>query len=196
MSFMATSLCPLYFSSKLLMSVGTSEGKDVCISLYQMGLILLITLPALRSLEGAPLGWTDYLIAALLLLFIVIETVADKQQWNYHKEKKKALAEGGELPDKYNKGFVHTGLWGLVRHPNYAAEQAIWIIFYLFSVAATGSWLNWSVMGAILLVLLFLGSSHFSESISAGKYPAYAEYQNRVPRFLPFRLHMKGRKLN
>jgi len=157
------------------------------ISFYQMGLILLFTLPAVRSMDGLPLGWADYLLAALIIALIVIETLADQQQWKYHKEKKKAQAAGGELPDKYKKGFVHTGLWGLVRHPNYAAEQAIWIVFYFFSVAATGIWLNWSVMGAILLVLLFWGSSSLSESISKGKYPDYAEYLKRVPRFIPFR---------
>jgi len=157
------------------------------ISFYQMGLILLFTLPAVRSMDGLPLGWADYLLAALIIALIVVETVADQQQWNYHKEKKKVQAAGGELPDKYKKGFVHTGLWGLVRHPNYAAEQAIWIVFYFFSVAATGIWLNWSVMGAILLVLLFWGSSSLSESISKGKYPDYAEYLKRVPRFIPFR---------
>jgi steroid 5-alpha reductase family enzyme len=157
------------------------------ISFYQMGLILLFTLPAVRSMDGLPLGWADYLLAALLIALIVFETIADQQQWNYHREKKKAQAAGGELPDKFKKGFVHTGLWGLVRHPNYAAEQAIWIVFYFFSVAATGIWLNWSVMGAILLVLLFWGSSSLSESISKGKYPDYADYQKRVPRFFPFR---------
>jgi len=148
------------------------------ISFYQMGLILLFTLPAVRSIEGVPLGWADYLVAALFMAFIIIETIADQQQWNYHKGKNKARAD--------SKGFVHTGLWGLVRHPNYAAEQAIWIAFYFFSVVATGYWLNWSVMGALLLVLLFWGSSNFSESISAGKYPAYVDYQKRVPRFVPF----------
>jgi steroid 5-alpha reductase family enzyme len=74
-----------------------------------------------------------------------------------------------------------------MRHPNYSAEQAIWIVFYFFSVAATGEWLNWSIMGAILLVLLFWGSSTFSESISAGKYPEYSDYQRQVPRFIPFK---------
>jgi steroid 5-alpha reductase family enzyme len=64
--------------------------------------------------------------------------------------------------------------------------MAIWIVFYFFSVSATGNWLNWSVMGAILLVLLFWGSSNFSESISSGKYPGYAAYKKRVPRFIPF----------
>ncbi|TFH26584.1 MAG: DUF1295 domain-containing protein [Bacteroidia bacterium] len=156
------------------------------ISFYQMGLILLITLPAVRSLGGSSMGWVDYLIAALLLGIVVLETIADQQQWKYHKEKRKAMEAGGDIPEKYRKGFVHTGLWGKMRHPNYAAEQAVWIVFYFFSVSATGNWLNWSVIGAILLVLLFWGSSNFSESISAGKYPDYKEYRKRVPRFFPF----------
>jgi steroid 5-alpha reductase family enzyme len=37
----------------------------------------------------------------------------------------------------------------------------------------------------LLLILLFRGSTAFSEEISAGKYPGYAEYQQRVSRFLP-----------
>jgi steroid 5-alpha reductase family enzyme len=156
------------------------------ISLYQMGLILLITLPAVRSMEGGALGWADILIAGLLLFFLVIETIADQQQWNFHKQKRALREQGGELPEPYRKGFVDSGLWGIVRHPNYSSELAIWIIFYFFSVSATGSWLNWSVIGAILLVLLFWGSSNFSESISSGKYPEYAAYKKRVSRFIPF----------
>jgi steroid 5-alpha reductase family enzyme len=72
-----------------------------------------------------------------------------------------------------------------MRHPNYFSEQSIWLVFYLFSVAASGRWLNWSVMGIILLLLLFQGSADFSEKISAEKYPAYKDYLKRVPRFLP-----------
>jgi steroid 5-alpha reductase family enzyme len=65
-------------------------------------------------------------------------------------------------------------------------EQGIWIIFYLFSVAATGSWLNWSMAGSLLLLILFKGSSDFSEEISATKYQEYKNYQRKVPRFIPF----------
>jgi len=158
------------------------------ISYYQMGLILLFTLPALQSINGKPLGWFDYLVAALFIGFVIIETIADQQQWNFQKEKQKLQETGKPLPEKYRKGFLASGLWGIVRHPNYAAEQAIWITFYFFSVAATGQWLNWSVIGAILLVLLFLGSSNFSEEISAGKYPEYKTYQEKVARFLPVRI--------
>ncbi len=156
------------------------------ISLYQLGLVLLITLPALKSMGGKPLGWADYILAVLIILLVIAETVADQQQWNFHKEKKSLKAGGGDLPDRFKKGFVDTGLWGMVRHPNYSAEQAIWIVIYFFSVSATGIWINWSVMGAILLVLLFWGSSNFSEAISSGKYPDYEAYKKRVPRFIPF----------
>ena len=156
------------------------------ISLYQMGLILLMTLPALRSQGGGPITYVDGILAFLLIALIIIETVADQQQWNFHRQKRLLREKGEPVPEKYAKGFIDKGLWGLVRHPNYAAEQAIWIVFYFFSVAATGQWINWSVMGAILLVLLFLGSSNFSESISKGKYPGYTDYIKRVPRFIPF----------
>jgi steroid 5-alpha reductase family enzyme len=87
---------------------------------------------------------------------------------------------------EYAHGFVRTGLWSLVRHPNYTMEQSIWVVFYLFSVIATGSWINWSMAGALLLLILFKGSSDFSEDISASKYPEYKDYQKKVPRFVPF----------
>lgn len=158
------------------------------ISLYQNSLILLFTLPILVAWQGsaAPLNWLDYLAAALMLLFIVIETVADQQQYDFQTEKYRRK-NAGEPLGAYAKGFCDRGLWGLVRHPNYASEQAIWLSFYLFSMAATERWVNWSLAGAILLMLLFLGSSDFSEKISAGKYPDYKDYQKRVPRFVRWR---------
>ena len=51
------------------------------VSYYQMGLILLFTLPVVRSMNGAPLGWVDYLLALVIILLLVMETIADQQQW-------------------------------------------------------------------------------------------------------------------
>ncbi len=157
------------------------------ISLYQQGLILLFTLPALVAYEGTnkPLGWLDYLAAALVLVLVAVEYIADQQQYDFQTEKHRRKANNEPL-EQYAHGFVRTGLWAKSRHPNYAAEQAIWFVFYFFSVAATDRWLNWSLAGSILLMLLFVGSSDFSEKISAEKYPEYSDYQNKVSRFLPF----------
>lgn len=155
------------------------------ISLYQNTLIWLFTLPMVMAYAEKPLGAFDYIVAGLFIVFVAIETTADQQQWNYQTEKHRKKAAGEKLEGEYAVGFVRTGLWGLVRHPNYASEQAIWLTFYFFSVAATGVWLNWSLAGAMLLMILFKGSSDFSEEISGSKYPLYKEYQQKVGRFLP-----------
>jgi steroid 5-alpha reductase family enzyme len=158
------------------------------ISGYQNVLILLFTLPAIIALQNisVPLGFFDYISAGLMLFFIVFETVADIQQWNFQSKKQAMIKSGEELSGDFKKGFLDKGLWAYSRHPNYFAEQAIWVCFYLFSVAASGQWINWSIAGCLLLVVLFQGSSNFSEEISMGKYPEYTAYQKKVNRFLPF----------
>jgi steroid 5-alpha reductase family enzyme len=156
------------------------------ISLYQNTLIWLFTLPAVMA-AGTPasITWVDYLLAFLLVVLLIMETVADQQQWNYQTEKYRRIKNQEALTGGYKKGFTHTGLWKWMRHPNYAAEQGIWLVFYFFSVAATGKWINWSLAGAVLLVLLFQGSCDFSEKISSTKYPAYKEYMRKTGRFFP-----------
>jgi len=167
--------------------IGWLSFNLLFISLYQNALILLFTLPVLAAWQGAstPLGWLDIVATIIIILLIILETIADQQQYNYHKRKALWSGKDGDIPPEYSRGFNTDGLWRYVRHPNYAAEQAIWIAFYFYGVAATGRWINWSLAGAILLVLLFFGSSTFSEGVSAGKYPGYADYIKRVPRFIP-----------
>lgn len=157
------------------------------ISGYQNVLILLMTLPGLVALQyrATPLNALDGVAAALMLFMLGLETVADNQQWRFQSARQARLKSGRPLEGEFAKGFLDRGLWARSRHPNYFAEQSIWVAFYLFSVAASGQWLNWSAAGCLLLIVLFQGSAAFSEEISAGKYPAYADYQRRVPKFVP-----------
>jgi steroid 5-alpha reductase family enzyme len=156
------------------------------ICFYQNTLIFMFTVPVIAGLaeNAAPLGIFDYVLAIIFVALVVMEFVADQQQYDFQTEKYRRKNAGEEMGE-YGDGFIQTGLWSKMRHPNYFAEQAIWVVFYLFSVAATGEWLNWTIVGAVLLVILFKGSSDFSEEISAKKYPKYADYQKRVGRFLP-----------
>ena len=156
------------------------------ICFYQNALIFLFTVPILGSLHdhAVPLGVWDYVLTAIFLGLLVMETVADQQQWNYQTEKYRRIKAKEDL-GPYADGFVSTGLWSKMRHPNYTAEQSIWVVFYLFSVAATGERLNWTVAGCVLLIILFQGSANFSEGLSAEKYPKYKAYQEKVGRFLP-----------
>jgi steroid 5-alpha reductase family enzyme len=41
-------------------------------------------------------------------------------------------------------------------------------------------------VGCVLLVLLFQGSTRFTEMLTAAKYPAYKAYQRTVPMLVPW----------
>lgn len=164
------------------------------ISIYQNALVLAISLPLLVAMESTvAFGVFDALIATTLFAFILIETVADLQQMKF-QTKKYELLEGGskleDLPSPYNKGFITSGLWSRSRHPNYFSEQSIWVVLYLFTISAgvTNYYIfNWTLIGSMFLILLFMGSSMFSEGISLQKYPEYANYVKNVSKFLPFK---------
>ena len=159
------------------------------ISIYQNALVLMTTFPALVAMRSdKPFGVVDYIAACLMFGFITWETIADEQQWKFQQRKWAMIKEGKkleDLPTPYNKGFNTTGLWGHSRHPNYFAEQSIWASFYVFSIGAGIGIINWSIIGALLLIVLFQGSSSLGEEISGGKYPEYEKYCKSVPRFFP-----------
>ena len=157
------------------------------ICFYQMGLIFLFSLPILAAWQGEKeFSNSDLLIAVIMLFLIITQTIADEQQHKYQTKKYKLINENHKLTGDYKKGFIDKGLWKFSRHPNYTCEQLIWITFYFFSVSATGEFLNWSVIGCLLLVLLFYFSAKFSEGISSKKYPEYKDYQKNTPMFIGF----------
>jgi len=158
------------------------------ICFYQMGLIFLFTLPILAAWQGSSdINNFDYLIGAFMMLFIIAETIADQQQYNFQTKKYKKINLGENLNGEFKDGFISSGLWKYSRHPNFACEQLIWITYYFFSVSATGKLINWSIIGCLLLVILFYNSAKFSEGISEKKYPNYKKYQKSVPIFIGFR---------
>jgi len=167
------------------------------ISIYQNFLLLSIaspsfvaytmaTNPSCVGVEGeTPLNWMDCVAATLVVLLVVIESIADNQQNQFQTEKYRRINAGMELEGEYKDGFCQSGLFSIVRKPNYAAEQAIWISFYIFSISASGEIFNWSSIGWILLVLLFQGSGALTEKLTLMKYKEYLEYQKRVPLYVP-----------
>ncbi len=157
------------------------------ISFYQHLLILLFSTPLLLAAinQNKPLTIIDFLAATFMLLFIVTESLADNQLFRFHQEKKHGENKSARYKESLKKGFMTEGFWKYVRHPNFASEQTIWISFYFFGVAASGHWINFTIAGPLLLVLLFIGSSKLTEGISGKKYPEYAAYSKNVPKFIP-----------
>ena len=164
------------------------------ISIYQNALVLAITLPSLASMDSlAALGVFDYIAFGGALIFLLIELAADEQQMFFHTTKNNMLRSGkklDELPSPFNKGFNTLGLWRYSRHPNYLGEQGFWLMLCFVCLGAgvvSYNFFSWSMVGPLLLILLFLGSASFQEGVSKGKYPEYSNYLNKVSKYIPFR---------
>jgi steroid 5-alpha reductase family enzyme len=154
------------------------------IVLYQNAILVLIALPAFTAWQNRSTGFGvwDVLVTLLFLGLLAGETVADQQQWNFHAWKK-AEKDAGRDPQPR---FLQSGLWRFSRHANFFFEQAQWWTLFLFGVIAAGSILQWTVAGALLLTLLFVGSTVFTETITRSKYPEYAGYQATTSPIIPW----------
>lgn len=167
------------------------------ISTIQSVLLFLVTTPtyiillANRFNGSDSLLSSDYFFIGLLLCLILTEFTADNQQWDYHAAKqtygKTARVPKGWKQADLDRGFNTTGLWQYTRHPNFTAEQGVWIALYLWSCveAEVRNLFSWTCVGVLAYMSVFQGSTWLTELISSGKYPEYKVYQDRVGRFLP-----------
>ena len=144
----------------------------------------MISLPALTAYEHQSLGFNgwDLTLVVIFVLFLIGETIADQQQWNFQEGKKKLIAAGGTPQHR----FLTNGLFKFSRHPNYFFEISQWWILYLIGASAAGHLFQRTLLGPILLALLFIGSTNFTEKISLGKYPEYADYQKSTSAIIPW----------
>ena len=76
-----------------------------------------------------------------------------------------------------SSGLVTSGVYALARHPIYAAV----IAFAIGSSVATGS--PWRGLVAAALAALFWRKAEYEERLLRARFPQYAEYARRTPRF-------------
>jgi steroid 5-alpha reductase family enzyme len=172
------------------------------IAAFQNWLLYAITLPMWyiqKHNRGEPFNMYDLLLTILYIGALTFETVADEQQWNFQTKKYKWL-KTKKLEDKefsetdFKRGFLTKGLFAYSRHPNFFAEMCQWLIIYLFTLSSQyililkedySRVLNSGLIGVVVYILLFQGSTILTEKLSAAKYPNYKVYQKSVSRFIP-----------
>lgn len=147
----------------------------VFIVIYQNALLIAITLPALTMVENpSPIGAYDVAAACLFVGFLVGETVADQQRWDFYKKNRAG-------------GVLNSGLYRYSRHPNYFFEIAQWWVVFAFAIIAAHTALLWTGVGAVLLTLLFLGSTAFTEWVSTSRHPEFDNYRRTTSMLIPWR---------
>ncbi|KAF9223608.1 DUF1295-domain-containing protein [Gyrodon lividus] len=177
------------------------------IAIAQNIFLFLLGLPAQMAVSQphTPLSASDYFLGSLGFLTLLVEFVADNQQYSYQTFKHSGKLNPNEWPGAriawtkrdLERGFVTKGLWAWSRHPNFLCEQSFWVIINLIPLVSSGALTVLVASGSLaslvpllpclVLCTLFFSSTKFSESISLSKYPvAYKAYQQRVGMFVPF----------
>ncbi|CAL8576453.1 hypothetical protein XPA_002334 [Xanthoria parietina] len=164
------------------------------ISLAQSVLLFSVTMPTYVLLLAAPVTKAqtpDILFTQVLIGCVFLAYIADQQQWDFHVAKD-SYQNSAKVPpsSRYtaadlDRGFNTKGLWSLSRHPNFLAEQSVWLTLYIWSCWATGTNYHWAGLGAAAYLFLFQSSTWLTELITAGKYSDYKMYQKRVGKFVP-----------
>ena len=149
------------------------------ISIWFFCAVLYVTMVSpvfYRLSNGSGSSAATYVGAALMLLGFLMETFADQQ-------KKAAKAVN---PHR----FVDTGLYRIVRCPNYLGELILWtgvLITGFGSLTGAGQWIV-AIIGYLgIIYVMFSGARRLElrQNRTNGDDPEYREYIRTVPILLP-----------
>ena len=129
-----------------------------------------------RMANGTADNVMAYVGAGVMLLGLVLETAADIQK-NAAKKKN---------PHR----FVDTGLYRIVRCPNYLGEMIFWtgvLLSGIGSLSSAGQWILAALGYAGIIFVMFSGARRLElrQNKNYGEDPEYQAYVKRVPILLP-----------
>jgi len=138
-------------------------------------LVFLAMIPVYKAMASpAALGLLELAGAAVTILAIAIETIADEQLVRFRNERKS--------PDE----ILCAGLWRFSRHPNYFGECLFWTGLFLMALAADER-LWWTGIGVVLIYALFLLTSvPMTDQNTLQRRPEYAQHMKRVSGLFPW----------
>ena len=130
-----------------------------------------------RAANGDPGGPMPVVGAVVMALALVLESTADKQ---------KSAAK-----QRNPRRFCDSGLYKMVRCPNYLGEVLFWTGVLLSGVGALTGPLQWGIalLGYLLIVyVMFSGAKRLElrQNKNYGSDPEYQAYVARTPILLPF----------
>ncbi len=153
--------------------VESSNSAQSKSRLWVVGQMLLIT--AILIVSPWTRGQWPPLLAfgcgAALMLYAAFTGLAGVSKLGRNLTPLPKPRAGGEL--------VTTGIYGLIRHPLYASVMAMGCSWALLWSSTIG------VVLAIVLILYIHAKARYEEKLLHAAYPDYAEYTQRVPRYLP-----------
>ena len=152
-------------------------GVDIAIWITCALLYVLEVTPVFYRLQNGSgtNAWT-WIGVVTMLCGIILESAADIQ-----KNKAKKVNP---------KRFVDTGLYRLVRCPNYLGEMLFWTGVFLSGIGSVHGW-QWllAAIGYVgIIFVMFSGARRLEirQNKNYGKDPEYQKYVKTVPILVPF----------
>ena len=129
-----------------------------------------------RMLNGAKAAVTGYVGLAIMVVALIIESVSDSQ---------KSAAKA-----KNPKRFCDSGLFKIVRCPNYFGEMLFWTGVLVSGIGALEGALQWTIaiIGYILIIYVMLSGAKRLEKRQNKNYgddPEYQAYVAKTPIVIP-----------
>ena len=144
-------------------------------------LYLMMVSPLLFSLESptVSVAATVFQIIGFVLMAggLILEGIADKQK----------SAFKGNNPSM----FCNTGLYSLIRCPNYLGEIIFWIGVWVMGIGFYKTALEWviSLIGMVCIIYIMFGSTKRLEKTQISRYgnlPEFQQYSKTVPILIPW----------
>jgi steroid 5-alpha reductase family enzyme len=157
-------------------SAGITGPAKFAIWLSVALLYVAMASPALFNLATSPGGAALPVGVLVMAAGFALEAVADAQK--------------ARLKARHPHRFVATGLYAVVRCPNYLGEMIFWLGNFIAGLAAYQSLGHWliALAGLVCIELIMLGSARRLEIKQAERYAGdagYAAYVRRVPILFP-----------
>ncbi len=146
-------------------------------ALASVPLLAAITVAAHRP--AGELDLQDLLGAAVLLVAIIGEGVADRQLYAFKR-----------LPDSHGR-VCSIGLWRYSRHPNYFFQWLGWLAYPLIAMDLSGGYhIGWlALAGPVCMYVLLVhvsGIPPLEAHMIRSRGDAYRRYMSRTSAFFPF----------
>lgn len=170
------------YNSKMKTEIKDGKGMSLIakIGIWVSAALLYVceTSPVMFRLENG-LGTDGFVVAGLIIMVIglTLETVADLQ-----KNAAKKID---------SKRFVDTGLYKIVRCPNYFGEMTFWTGVFITGIGSNSGALQWIValLGYLGIIYVMFGGARrleMRQNRTYGDDPEYREYVKKTPIMIPF----------
>ncbi len=129
-----------------------------------------------RSISDEKNMVTGIVGAVIMIIALIIESVSDKQK----------SAAKAKNPNR----FCDSGLFKIVRCPNYLGEMLFWTGVLISGIGCMNGWLQWTIaiIGYILIIYVMLSGAkrlEVRQNKNYGADPEYQAYVKKTPIVLP-----------